>query len=469
MRRSESSLADVMGDVVFDIDITPNIARDANILGVAREIAALYDVAVNQPDYSVDWRGPAIEGRVDIQIGVPELNPRFVAGLIEDVKIAPSPYWIQRRLKLAGMRPINNIVDSTNYVMLEVGEPLHAFDYDVLVERAGGMAPTIITRLAGPGEKLTTLDDVERELEDFTVLVTDRAGALSIGGVMGGLESEVGPHTVNVLLEGAAWNLINIRRTLASQRLSSEAAYRFSRGVHPAMAERGVRRGLALMQRLSGGEVAEGLVDRYPLPQAPSRIETSPADAARWLGIALDTEELADILTRLGFNVVPIEGGRLMVESPDHRLDIGEGIIGRADLMEEVARIYGYDRLPETLLEDPLPSQRRNAQSEWVDRLRDLLVDLGLQEVVTYRLTTPEAEQKLNPAGADEALPYVCLANPLSTDMTVMRRSLLASVLEVLGAIATSDKDWRCLRSPRSTSRSTVRTCPMNRCGWSSQ
>lgn len=249
---------------------------------------------------------------------------------------------------------------------------------------------------------------------------------------MGGLESEVSPSTINVLLEGAAWNLINIRRTLASQRLSSEAAYRFSRGVHPAMAEKGVRRGLSLMHQLAGGAVADGLVDRYPLPPAPSRIEISPADVRRWLGFERDSEELAEILTRLGFEVEPLAGGRLTVASPDHRLDIGEGVIGRADLMEEVARIYGYDRIPETLLEDPLPPQRRNAQAEWLDRIRDLLVDLGLQEVVTYRLTTPDAEARLNPGGGVDGRAYVQLANPLTMDMTVMRRSLLASVLQVL-------------------------------------
>jgi phenylalanyl-tRNA synthetase beta chain len=426
-------LADVMGDVVFDIDITPNIARDANILGVAREISALFDVPLQTPDYSVPWDGPAIEARVDIRIDVPELNPRFVAGLIEGVEISPSPYWVQRRLKLAGMRPINNIVDCTNYVMLEVGEPLHAFDFDVLVERAGGDPPTIITRQALPDEKLTTLDDVTRELDDFTVLVTDTAGPLSIAGVMGGLESEVGPETINVLLEGAAWNLINIRRTLASQKLSSEAAYRFSRGVHPAMAERGVRRGLALMHRLAGGQVAEGLVDRYPLPPSPSRVEIGPADVSRWLGISLDGEEMAEILDRLGFEVESLEGGRLSVQSPDHRLDIGEGVVGKADLMEEIARVYGYDLIPETLLEDPLPPQLRNAEAEWVDRIGDLLVDLGLQEVVTYRMTTPEAESKVQPGGLNESTSYVRLANPITTDMTVMRRSLLASVMEVLG------------------------------------
>ena len=199
-----------------------------------------------------------MEGKVSIQITEPALNPRFVLGLVRGVKPQPSPYKVQMRLRLAGMRPINSIVDATNYVMLEVGEPLHAFDYDVLVKRAGGKAPTIITRPAKKGEKLTTLDNVERELDDFTVLVCDTAGALSLAGVMGGLESEVTDATTNVLLEGASWNFVNTRRTVSAQRLNSEAAYRFARGVHPALAELGVRVGLDRIAAWSGGEIAAG-------------------------------------------------------------------------------------------------------------------------------------------------------------------------------------------------------------------
>jgi phenylalanyl-tRNA synthetase beta chain len=227
-------------------------------------------------------------GRVGISIQQPELNPRFVLGLIEGVTIASSPYWAQRRLRLAGMRPINAIVDATNYVMLEVGEPLHAFDYDVLLRRASGKPIQIITRLPDPGERLTTLDGVDRPLDGYTVLVADTAGALSIAGVMGGAESEVSEKTTNVLLEGAAWNFINLRRTVASQKLLSEASYRFSRGVHPAMAERGVRRGLALMQCWAGGSIAEGLVDEYPLPPAAPTVGITSEDVERSLGFRLE-------------------------------------------------------------------------------------------------------------------------------------------------------------------------------------
>jgi phenylalanyl-tRNA synthetase beta chain len=423
-------LAEYMGDAVLDIVITPNVARDANILGVAREAAVLTGMPLKEPSYDVPWTGAPIDGRVTIEIGVPDLNPRFVAGLIEGVTIGPSPYRLQYRLRLAGMRPINNIVDATNYVMLEVGEPLHAFDYDALVRRAGGKPPKILTRLAEPGERLTTLDEVDRALDDFTVLVADEAGALSIAGVMGGAESEVSDRTRNILLEGAAWNYINIRQTLAAQKLSSEAAYRFSRGVHPAMAERGVRRALALMHRLAGGEIAEGLVDEYPKPAESHPVEVSSADAARWLGVELATKDIADILRRLEF-AVEVDGQVVRATPPDHRLDIGRGIVGVADLMEEVARVYGYDRIPETQISDTIPPLYGNPSLEREERIRDLLIELGLQEVTTYRLTTPEREARIVPELAKSEEAYVWLANPIASDRVVMRRSLLASVLEV--------------------------------------
>ena len=425
-------LADYMGDIVFEIAITPNIARDANILGVAREIAALTEAPLHPPGYEVLQAGPPIQSQAFIEIRNAELNPRFVLGLIRDIQVGPSPYWVQRRLRLAGMRPIDNIVDSTNYAMLEVGEPLHAFDYDALIRRAGGKAPTIITRTAQPGERLTTLDDIDRPLNDFTMLVTDTAGALSIAGVMGGAETEVHPGTRNVLLEGAAWNFINVRRTMVAQKLQSEAGYRFSRGVHPAMAERGVRRGLALMQQWAGGTVAQGLVDNYPLPPEDPTVTLTPHDVRRWLGIRLTAGEIAEILERLEFGV-QVDGQAVTATTPDHRLDINSGVIGKADLMEEIARVYGYDRLPETRIADGLPPQRANLPVEREERLRDLLVELGLQEVVTYRMTSAEREARLDPVGRPpDPQRYVRLANPSTSDRNVLRRSLLSSVLEIV-------------------------------------
>ncbi|MCJ7513974.1 MAG: phenylalanine--tRNA ligase subunit beta [Anaerolineales bacterium] len=424
-------LVEYMGDAVLDIAITPNMARNASILGVAREVAALTGKPLKQPSYEVAWTGAPIAGRCSLDIREPDLNPRFVLGLIEGVEPRPSPFWVQRRLRLAGMRPINAIVDGTNYVMLELGQPLHAFDYDVLLARSGGGPPEIHIRRAQAGELLRTLDGEARRLEDFTVLVADIAGPLSIAGVMGGSESEVSPETRRVLLEGACWEFINIRRTLASQKVSSEAGYRFSRGVHPAMAERGVLRGLEWMRRWTGGIVAQGLVDSYPRPVQAEPVRVTPADVERWLGIRLSASEIADLLERLEFEV-RLETGAVAVHPPDHRLDIGSGVVGLADLMEEIGRMVGYDRIPETLIRDRLPAQRGAPDIEGEERLRQTMARLGLQEAVTYRLTSPEREARLRLAPTGEEPAYVHLANPIAADRTVLRRQILPGLMEAI-------------------------------------
>ncbi len=424
-------LADYMGDVVLEVSILPNMARALSVLGIARELAAIFDRPLRLPDLRLP--APYAEGQladlVEIEITEPELNPRFVLGLIRNVNIRPSPYWVQRRLKLAGMRPINNIVDATNYAMLELGEPLHAFDYDVLRERAAGGKVRIITRTARSGEQLRTLDGVERTLHPTNVLVCDARGALSIAGVMGGAESEVTEKTRNVLLEGAAWNSINIRRTMLMHNLPSEAAYRFSRGVHPSLAEDGVRRGLQWMAAWSGGQVLADLVDAYPLPPRHVPIEITPSQVARLLGFSLSRDEMRALLERLQFTCEPVGEDGLRVHVPPHRLDIGEGVVGIADLCEEIARLYGYDHIPATRLSDTLPPQIGNPVYEWEESLRDLLANLGLQEVITYRLTSPEREVRL--LGPQEESQYIRLVNPIAPDRRVLRRNLLVSVLEV--------------------------------------
>ena len=426
-----AALVEYMGDAVLDIAITPNIARAANILGVAREVAAITGVKLKYPAGEPLMEGEDIKGKVSIEIKDPEDNPRFVLGLIENVEIKPSPYWAQLRLKLAGVRPIDALVDATNYTMLEIGEPLHAFDYDVLVDRAKGKPPVIITRRAKQGEILTTLDDVERKVDDFTILVTDTAGPLSLAGVMGGAETEVTSKTKNILLEGASWNYVNTRRTVSAHNLPSEAAYRFERGVHPEIAPLGVKRCLEWMRKWTGGIVAQGLVDEYPLPQVDTIISLDPADIQRWLGILLSAKEIAELLSRLEFEVT-IKGEQLEVKTPPHRLDIGEGMIGKADLMEEIARIYGYDKIPESNLTDGLPPQVGNRDLELEEKIRDILAGLGMQEIVTYRITSPEADRKGSPPDAAANREYLELANPISADKTVMRQDLLASMFEVV-------------------------------------
>ncbi|HEX8992831.1 MAG TPA: phenylalanine--tRNA ligase subunit beta [Anaerolineales bacterium] len=431
-------LADYIGDAVLDISILPNMARNANVIGVARELAALTGRTLQKPDLGYKTEGKTVEGLVSIEITEPELNPRFVAGLIRNVEIKQSPYEIQRRLKLAGMRPINCIVDGTNYAMLELGEPLHAFDYDVLKERAGQKPVRIITRLATEGEQLTTLDGTRRKLTSTNVLVCDAQGPLSIAGVMGGAESEVTEHTHNVLLEGAAWNFINIRRTAQQHNLPSEASFRFSRGVHPAVAETGVRRGLQYMALWSGGTIAPGLVDEYPLRPKQPVVVVTPADAKRLLGIDLTAQEIVDLLERLEFQCTIRDSNvgsgvsqldtEISVTAPPHRLDIGEGTVGLADVLEEVARLYGYDRIPEANMADALPPQIGNAVHEWEESLRDLLATLGLDEVVSHRLTSVESESRL--LGKQPPDAYVRISNPITPDKSVLRRSLLASVLD---------------------------------------
>jgi len=451
-------LADYMGDAVLDISILPNMARNANVIGVARELAALTERELKKSTIKLKTEGEPIEGLVSIEITEPELNPRFVLGLIRDVEIRSSPYQVQRRLRLAGMRPINNIVDATNYAMLDLGQPLHAFDYDVLVGRVGqvGNLPhkkvKIITRTAKDGERLTTLDGNDRTLTSMNVLVCDEKGPLALAGVMGGAESEVydaseevldatgmemmsggmqhgkvsmrGRSTTNILLEGAAWNFINIRRTARQHNLPSEASFRFSRGVHPALAEQSVRRGLQLMAQWSGGKIAPEFVDEYPLKPKDPTITVTPKDVKRLLGIDLTAKQIAELLTRLEFKCT-VEKNAVKAKTPPHRIDIGEGVIGLADILEEIARSYGYDNIPETRMADALPPQIGNLTHEWEERVRDLLVSLGLQEVVNYRMTSPERESRLI-AHSD----YVTIANPITPERRVLRRSVLASVLE---------------------------------------
>ncbi len=428
---------DVLGDAVLSIDMIPNIARCASIIGVAREVAALTGQKVRYPSYELVQEGPSAAGKVVISTENPELNPRFVAIVIKGVEQKPSPQWMQHRLKLAGQRPINVVVDISNYVMLEMGEPNHTFDYDFLRRRAdqynGPDGPIhIITRLPHEGEKVTTLDGITRELPATTILVTDPAGPLSLGGIMGGEESEISDSTTDVLLEAASWNFINIRRSTTLLKLNSEAGFRFSRGVHPSQAILGARRAAELLRRLAGGTVAEGIIDYYPNPPETAVLQLTEAEVQRIGGINPTLAEIQQMLQALEFGVEN-KGDHLLVAAPDHRLDIQF----THDLVEEVCRIYGYDRLPSTEMSDTLPPQRSNEKLEKEERIKDILVQLGMQEIITYRLTTPERENKLLPSATGSApddRPYVTLANPITVDRVAMRHSLLASALETAAA-----------------------------------
>ncbi len=426
-------LADYLGDTVLELEILPNMARCLSILGVAREVAALTGGRVRIPEPVMAATGPPVGERVQIEIADPSLCARYTATLIAGVAIGPSPEWVRRRLRLAGVRPISNVVDVTNYVMLEWGQPLHAFDYDALVRRARGV-PRIIVRRGKAGEAMTTLDGVARTLGPERLLITDTAGPIAVAGVMGGAETEVTDATRTVLLESANFHFVSVRKTVQALKLPSEASARFGRrGVPPALAVPAVTRATALMQALTGGEIARGVADCYPAPQVPPAIRLCAADARRILGMEVPTGDMARILTALDFRCEPAGEAALRVTPPAHRLDIGEGITGVHDLLEEVARVVGYDRIPATDMADRLPPQRDNAAVEGEERLRDLLVVAGLQEIITYRLTTPEREAAVTP-GVEPGVGrrHIRLANPISADRVALRQTLLAGLLETM-------------------------------------
>jgi len=420
-------LVELLGDVVLELDVLPNMARALSIVGVAREVAALTGQRLKTPSSAVSESGEPITGQVEAHIADPALSRRYTAMLIRDVTVRPSPYWMQRRLSLMGMRPISNLVDITNYMMLKTGQPLHAFDFDKLSVRAGGKPPVLIVRPARVGEVLITLDTVERKLDPSHLVIADEKGPIALAGVMGGLETEVSAATRNVLLESAHFHASSIRRTARHMDLHSEASMRFSRGIHPELALTTAHRAAELYRQLAGGQVAPGAVDTYPAPLPVTPIKLELAYVERLLGIAIPPEHIARILRALEYQVDGSAGsGAFNVIPPPHRVDIQHG---PSDLVEDIARIYGYDMLPATMLADELPPPEDNTRLRREELIRDLLTNLGLQEVMTYALTSPEEETPLGMSGD-----HVILANPIHNDRSVMRRSVLGSVLQVAGS-----------------------------------
>jgi len=419
------------GDLVFDLDLTPNLARCFCLTGVAREAAALAGVECNLPEPTVIAEGEPIEGQIEVEIEDQDLCSRYSAALITGVKVAPSPYWMQRRLILAGMHPINNIVDITNYVMLEWGQPLHAFDYRLLRPRTCGSVPAIIVRRARDGETMTTLDGVEHHLTSDMLLITDGGGPVAVAGIMGGLESEVSEDTEDILLEAANFHNISVRRTSAALKIPSEAAQRFGRGVDPELTLVGLRRAAELMRQLAGGTVAQGFVDAYPVVPEVRVIDLTASEIKRQLGIDLTAGEIAHMLTTLGFECAIVDGEAPAVRTtvPSFRLDVTIS----ADLVEEVARMYGYDHLPTTLMADELPTQHRNPDLEMEEWVRDLLVGCGLTETISYSMTNLESVAKLTPEReAPDPEEYLRLANPPSREHEYLRRTLMNTTLETV-------------------------------------
>lgn len=417
-------VADMLGEIVVELDILPNMARCLSMIGIAREVAALTGAAPTIAEPTVQTVPEKLDGKVAVVIDDPRLCPRYTATVIRNVRVGPAPRWMQSRLQYTGMRPINNVVDITNYVMLEQGQPLHAFDYDVLVRRAGDKVPTIFVRPGRTGERLKTLDGQDRELTADNLVIADSAGPIALAGVMGGLETEVTDKTTTLLLESAAFDFVSVRRAARQFNLFSEASTRFSRGVSAELAKPAAIRAADLFRQHAGGQVLTGMVDNYPAPAAAQVIELHRSEIARLLGFDVPSAEVERVLTALEFQV-KCETFGWIVTAPRTRLDIQ---VGAADLIEELARVYGYDKLPERLLPLELPEPKGNRAIELEDRVRDLLADQGLQEAITYSLTSTEAEAKLKTAASG----HVQLMNPLSPERAVLRRSLVPGLLAVV-------------------------------------
>jgi phenylalanyl-tRNA synthetase beta chain len=413
--------ADLLGDAVLEIDVLPNMARCLSMIGVAREVAAIFDRKTIVPRPAAPKTGEPVAGKVKVEIADAKLCPRYTATLIRGVTVGPAPGWMQRRLTHAGMRPITNLVDVTNYVMLEWGQPLHAFDHDVLVRRAGGTVPTITVRPAAEGETLRTLDGQDRTLTPETLVIADAAGAIALAGVMGGAETEVTAATTTVLLESASFDAVSVRRTAHRFALFSEASTRFSRGIHPELVLPAAEHAARLIAETGGGTVAAGVVDNYPAPPPTQVVTLKKSEIRRLLGVDFPDAEVERVLTALQFALLK-EADGWKVTVPLTRLDIQSGA---ADLIEELARIRGYDRLPGTLLSGELPPQRNNRALVLEDAARDALANAGLQECVCYSLTARDREARLQRTG-----PWVELVNPISPERSVMRTSLLTNLLE---------------------------------------
>ncbi len=444
-------LREVLGDTILDLEVTPNRPDCLSVIGVAREVAALTGQRLRYPDVQVHESGPPAADLVRVTIDDPDLCPRYTAVVIRGVRIDASPLWLQERLIRAGLRPINNIVDVTNYVMLEYGQPLHAFDMDRVAERH------IIVRRAGNDLALTTLDGQQRELAPDMLLIADPHGPIALAGVMGGLESEVSEATTNVLLESANFDPISIRRTARALRLPSEASRRFERGLSPEQTLLAATRAAQLMQQIAGGEIAPGAADAYPRPVDPVVVHLPGGEIPRLLGIPFERERVTDVFEALEMEVEPARDG-LDVTVPYWRLDVRLP----ADLVEEYARISGYEQIPAAEIDGPIPTPESNPLRSLEKAAKRVLVGAGYSEIITYSLTSEARTRRLLPprlpggAGAAEAaepdggerrLPAVMdyrlivagaepikVLNPLSEEMSQLRVTTMGAMLETLAA-----------------------------------
>ncbi|MBI2852950.1 MAG: phenylalanine--tRNA ligase subunit beta [Chloroflexi bacterium] len=417
-------LADHLGDAVFTLEVTPNRPDCLSVIGLAREVAALTGQKVRLPATDYAEFPPPTGERVSIEIRASDLCPRYCASIVTDVRIGESPPWMQHRLLACGMRPINNIVDITNYVLLEYGQPLHAFDYSLV------RGKKIIVRRAIDSEKMTTLDGNDRLLSSDMLVIADAERAVAIAGVMGGANSEVAPETTTILLESASFNPVNIHYTARTLGLPSEASQRFERGISPELTVPALKRATQLMMELAGGKAAQGYVDVYPGKREAKPILLSTGDVRRILGADFSLDETVNTLALLGFDC-QVRGPReISVTAPYWRTDIRYNV----DLIEEVARILGYDRIPTTMLCQAIPPQSPEPIIGLKRQVRNRLAGYGFQEIVSYSLTSRDLLGKLLPAGLTDGQDTLRLMNPMTVEQEYLRPTLRAGLLAALSA-----------------------------------
>jgi phenylalanyl-tRNA synthetase beta chain len=409
-----------MKDTIFEIGLTPNRADCLSVIGIAREIAAKLGKNLICPGHHVPEEGPPIEERASVRVEDNDLCPRYTARYVAGCTIAPSPAWMVSRLNAVGIRSINNVVDITNYVLMEYGHPLHAFDHSLL---AGG---TIVVRRAAEGERFKTLDGQERILSSSDLTIRDADKVVALAGIMGGENSEIRETTTDILIESACFTPTAIRRTSKRLGMHTESSHRFERGADVSILPQALDRAASLMADLAGGTVAVGHIDVYPDPVQPLTITVRLDRITQILGIHLSCEEVTGIFKNLEFSVESHEPGILHVTVPTFRVDIEREI----DLIEEVARLNGYEKIPATMpmvhTFSELPSRHQKLER----RLKNLLISHGLSEVITYSFIHPDAFGKILLEDEDPRRNVVAILNPLTEEQSIMRTTLLPGLLE---------------------------------------
>jgi phenylalanyl-tRNA synthetase beta chain len=412
-------LVDVIGDVIFETETTPNRPDCLSILGIAHEVAALTGQVVTEPSLDYPELGKPIKQQATVEIIDPKLCYRYTASVITNTTIGPSPQWLAEALIKAGQRPINNVVDITNYVMLEFNQPLHAFDFDKVKNEQ------IVVRQAHHSENLETLDGVKRKLSAPMLVIADSTEAIGLAGVMGGTSTEVSDSTTTIFLESANFDPVNTRRTATALKLSTGASYRFERSLRTELAPLALRRATQLILQIAGGEAAKGIIDRHPSPKPGPVLRVTDKRIRQVLGTDISLNKAEDVLTSLGFSIRDnSDGSSLQLKAPYWRSDLQI----EDDVVEEIARIIGYDEIPTTTISRPIPPHTPRPMWDLKEEVRDHLVAAGMNEIVTYPIVSQDSLKKTETL---EPIP-LSITNPMSAQFEYLRTNLRSSILETL-------------------------------------